>query len=323
MSLSSTAFTVLSVQITWKILIVAAVLAAYYVVFGLVLEKKPRIRIIPAFSRAFRLGWQNKGDLFRFLIVEGCLMLIGLVPLMLLPEPEFGGLVWLAYPIMLMWLAIARMNAAAVMQDALAGGRVFSHRLMTFSDWRSQVKCGIKRLLLVLIWIIPLFAGLGYAFRLYIGEDNTDGFKVLQMVQDFGKGDVMTGVWQLFWILIGLIFIVLIGFGFHSGVRHALALGDRKMVNGHHGKIVLGWVCSLVVLAPMWAALAYVIIKLIPVLNNISGVVGGTVEIPKARTLALVLAAGVVLTLPLFPVRSLIIAGMIRQIKDGSGDQAS
>ena len=318
MKLSATAFTLFSVQITWlHLLIGCSVLLALYIVFGLIREKAPKISLMRALVDAMKTAFGHPGDTIRFFLTEICLMLICLAPMLLLVELPF----W--YPAALTglcWLVLAnpaRVNAAAAMQDSLGEGSVFSARLADPSGSGRKAWHGFVRAILLGLWAVPLAIGLNYAYRLYKGEDDMDGFKLLQTVQDYGGGDVKDGIRYLALILGGLVLILLIGLAFHSGARHALALGNPGMVNGHHGKIVLGWFIGLVLfLVPLWVALIAVASQAMPLLNDPNGLLSGTVKIPRAKNMLGLLAAGCAMTIPLIPARSMMTAAMVHQLKE-------
>lgn len=318
MKATATAFTLFSVQITWLQLgIACGVLLALYILLGLVREKKPRIRIRQAFSDAFRTALSHFGGTMKFLLAGICLLGICLAPLLLLAEMPLPvpliltGLCWL------LLMNPVRANAAAVMQRCLGDreSSLASPELIRFSGWPGKVGQGLIRAGLLAVWSLPLALALNYAWRLYRGEDDMDGFKLLQSIQDFGNGDVKDGIRYLLLILGGLILILLIGFAFHSGARHARALGNPRLVNGHRGKLVLGWFLSgLILMLPLWIPAVIAAIQVVPLLNDPNGLVAGTVKIPRLKQMILTLGIGGALTVPLLPVRSLVTAAMVRQL---------
>ena len=325
MKASATAFTLFSVNITWlHLLIGCSILFVLYIVFGLIREKTPRISLKTAFRDALRTAAAQPAALVKFLLTEACVIVICLTPLLLLTEKMP---LWIPAALAAVcWFLLmnpARVNAAAAMQDSLGNGSVFSMRLADPSRWFSKVRHGVLRAAFLACWSVPLAAGLGYAYRFYKGTDDISGPETLHMVQDFGNGDVRLGIKYLLLILGGLILILMIGFAFHSGARHALALGRPRLVNGHRGKIALGWFCSVIVfMLPLWIALGIVISRFMPMLNDPRGIFT-VIQTLHVRPLLLILGAGTLLTLPLIPVRSLMIAAMVHQLKDREESAAS
>ena len=104
MTPESTAFTLFSVQITWMhLFVIIAVLFAHYILFGLILEAKPRIQICRAFVQAVRTGLEQYGDTLKLLLAETLLLLISLMPLLVLSPllvkkvPDLWYLALIAY----------------------------------------------------------------------------------------------------------------------------------------------------------------------------------------------------------------------------------
>ena len=263
-----------------------------------------------AFRNAFRICFRHPADTLKFLVTELCLVLICLAPLLFLADMQIWYPAVLAVPLWILVMFPARMNAAEAMQDSLRGGRLFSLRLADPADWRDKVLCGLKRPVFLLLWASPLIAAAVYAWRHFSGL--VDGFTLLAMIKQFGGGDFMTGVMYLLLVLLGMILLLLIGFGFHSGARHARAQGNVKLVNGHHGKNLAGWICAQVTLLPLLVSAVAAVMRYVPVISNVSGLMAGTVKLPSTRETLMILAAGALLTLPLLPVRSMITAAVMK-----------
>ena len=111
--------------------------------------------------------------------------------------------------------------------------------------------------------------------------------------------------------------VLLLAFGcaFHSGDRHAFVRNNPKMLRGHHGKIVLSWLCSLITLLPIIIAIVAVIIRYLPVLQDLNGLVMKTVSLPSTKVSLIILAVGGVLTIPLLPLRPLIPAAFVNGLE--------
>ena len=325
MTLSRTIFTIFGAQVSLFQLICggAALFALYILFFSLVTEKNRRIRICKAFRQAFRIGGQQFAGTMKFLIVEACMMLICLAPLLFLLEKRIWFLAGLTVPMWLLLMNPVRMNAAAAMQEAMDGGKLFTGRLLETDDWWGKVWIGIRRTLCLAVWSVPLAAGAAYAYRLWKGADDMDGFTLLQSVQDFGGGDVKTGILYIGLIAGGLLLLLVIGCAYHSGARHAAALGIPRRTGSHHGKIVIGWFLSLIILWPI------LIVSVIPagviqtLLMDTNGLFTNTVKLPNIKALLIVLGGGMLMTLPLIPFRSLVIAAMVHQLKEDREKAAS
>ena len=275
------------------------------------------MKISAAFRNAWKAWSRHPAAVLKFLLVEACLTLICAAPLLFLADGKLSVLALLAIPLWILIMFPARVNAAAAMQDSLEGDRLFSLRLADPSDWGGKVLCGLKRAVLMLIWGAPMIAGLWYAWAHFTGT--VDAFTLLRMIQDFGSGDTMTGVIRLLLIFLGMLLVLMIGFGFHSGARHAYALGDRGRMKGFRGKNLLCWICALISLLPLIVAVLIVGIRYWALLQNISAYLTGVEKLPSMKPALIILGIGGVLTLPLLPLRSLITAAFVNGIRPRDG----
>ncbi len=274
------------------------------------------MKISKAFRKAFQVYFGNRGTSAKFLLVELCLVLITLAPLLFLAESGLQLLALLSAVLFILILLPARMNAAGAMQDALRGGSLCSGQLLETRGYGKKLAFGLSRVLLLLLWGAPLIACLVIA-KIHISGE-MDGFTLLRMIKSFGNEDLLRGVVYLALILIGAILILAVGCGFHCGDRHALALGNPSLIKGRHGKMLGAWFCSLVALLPLLVAIVVLIVRYLPVLADLNGVVMGMVDLPSTRVSVMILAVGVVLTVPFVPLRSLIIAACA----GGEGEEA-
>ena len=268
-----------------------------------------------AFRKAFQAYKAHPLTAMKYLVVELCFWVICFLPLLFVCEKNIRFLSVLIVPVWILVMLPVRMNAASALQDGLESGNVCSLLLVSPERWGAKLWRGLQRALYLVLWSLPLMAGLYYAYRLYVGVDDMDFFTLLQKFQDFGGGDVTIGIRYAVCILAALILILLAGIAFHSGARHAWTLGNIRLVNGHHGKLLLGWICSLVTMLPLLAAMTYAVLRYLPALFDPNGLMAGTVNLPRTRTMVMVLGAGMLLTLPLLPLKDLIIAAMVHQLK--------
>lgn len=266
--------------------------------------------ISSAFRNAIRICFRHPADTLKFLVTELCVTLICLAPALFLADKALRYLAVLTVPLWILVMFPARMNAAEAMQESLRGGRIFSLRLADPSGWGDKVLCGLKRTGFLLLWASPLIAAAVYAWRHFSGL--VDGFTLIAMIKQFGGGDFMTGVLYLLLVLLGMILLLVAGFGFHSGARHARAQGSVTLMNGRHGRNLLGWICAQVTLLPLLVSAAAAVMRYVPVISNVSGLMAGTVKLPSTRETLMILAAGALLTLPLLPVRSMIAAAVMK-----------
>ena len=78
---------------------------------------------------------------------------------------------------------------------------------------------------------------------------------------------------------------------------------------------MLSWLCSLITLLPIIIAIIAVIIRYLPVLQDLNGLVMKTVNLPSTKVSLIILAVGGVLTIPLLPLRSLIPAAFVNGLE--------
>ena len=198
--------------------------------------------ISAALKDAFRAYKEHFGNTVKFLIVEACITLAALTPLLFLTDSSLKVFALLAVPLWILLVFWGRVNAADGMRDSLRGGSLFSYKLIDPSEYGKKLAYGLKRMLMLLFWSVPLIACLVIAKIHYSGD--MDGFTLLRGIKDFGGGELMTGVLYLIAIFVGAVLLVAFGCAFHSGDRHAFIRNNPKMLRGHHGKIVLCWCCG-------------------------------------------------------------------------------
>ena len=267
-----------------------------------------------AFRNAFRVYFGHFGTTMKFMVTELCMTLAALSPLLFLTAD--GWMKWLALLVIPFWLILmlwARVNAAGSMRSALNGGSLFGMQLLDPTAYGKKVAYGLKRCGLLLLWAAPLIASVVIA-RLYMGG-KTDGLTVLRMIKKFGGGDLSTGMLYLGLILIASILLFAFGCAFHSGDRHAFVRENPKLLKRHHGGVLLTWLCALVSTLPLLIAVALLVIRYIPVIEDPSGFVAGKVELPPTKGSVIIAGIGAVLTIPLLPLRSLISAAYVDGIK--------
>ena len=320
-----TAFTLFSIRITWlHLLIGCGAILLVCIILGAAREKKKKISLGTALRDTLRVTGNGRAAMMKFYLAEILIILICLAPLLMMFEMPAPVPAAIAAALWFLLYNPARVCAADAMQASLEGESIFSLRLADGSRWGSSVWRGLVRTVQLALWAVPMAYGVYFAYRLYKGTDDIDGITVLQAIQDFGGGDVKRAILYIFLIVAGLILILMIGAACHSGARHALVLGNPRMVNGHRWKLVLGWLwATLLFMLPFWIALAAVLIQVLPILlSDLNGIIMHTASLPRSKNMLLTLAVGGLLTVPLMPLRSLMVAAMVHQLKDG-GEKAA
>ena len=267
------------------------------------------MKISDAIRNAWRAYTASFGATVRFLTAEGCLTLLCLAPLLLLSD---AGLAPGALAAPVLWIFVmlpARMNAALAMRDGLRGGCLAGTVLAETADYGRKLVFALKRAGFLLAWSVPLLA-MAVVFRIHFSGD-VDSFTVLRMVKnDLGGGDQLRGILVVVLAVVAALLLLMIGCAFHSGARHAWAQGNPGLVRGRHGKVLLAWFASLLGILPMLAAVVLTVLRYLPAVQDLNGLLMGTAELPATDGTLLILGIGAALTLPLLPLRSLIPAAL-------------
>ncbi|MBR4577926.1 MAG: hypothetical protein IKO25_12100 [Clostridia bacterium] len=272
------------------------------------------MKISQAFRTAYKTVAGQKAETAKLLATEFALTVMCLAPLLFLTAkgPEKYCAV-LALPLWLLVKVPSRLNAAAVMQDGLEEGKLFSLRMGDPGNYRAKLRYALIRLGLLLLWAAPLIAALLYAWEKYTGR--TDGLTVLQMIYEFGGKDMKTGIIYLLLILAALLILWGLGAGFHSGDRHAWVLEEKDLLKKRRLGVLGCRLASLVFLLPLIVAAIVVVFRYAPLLNDVSGVVSGDVPRPSSRVTLIILGIGTLLTVPLIPIRSMVTAAYVKGLK--------
>ena len=272
------------------------------------------MKISAAIKDAFRVYSEHFGAAVKFLTVEACITLAAFSPLLFLTEDKLKLPALLVIPFYLLLVLWARVNAAGAMRDALNGGSLFSCELAEPEGYGKKLLYGLKRLLMLAFWALPLIACVAGALVYSGGE--TDVITVFQAVKSFGGDEVTTGILYLVLIFAATLILLAAGCAFHSGDRHAFVRGNRKLLKGHHGKIMLCWLCSLLALLPLIAAIVVIIFRYLPVLQDVTGyIMTKQNPLPSTKVTVIILAVGGLLTIPLLPLRSLIPAAYVNGLE--------
>ncbi len=273
------------------------------------------MKISRAFREAGSVYFGHFIATLKFLIVELCLTMFCLTPALFLTQEKLRPLALLAVPLFLLVLLPVRVNAAETMRDALKGGSLFSLRLADFSDYGNKLLCGLKRVVFLLLWSVPLIVSVILIWVHISGE--MDGFTLMRMIRsDFGGGDLVTGVLVIAGAVAVAMLLVAFGCAFHSGARHAFAQGNPQIVKGHHGEIVLTWICALLSVLPIILAGILAFVRYLPALGDLNGLFMDTVDLPSTHVTLMILGVGMLLTLPLLPLRSLITAALVNGLEN-------
>ena len=262
-------------------------------------------------------------ELMMTLLLEIVLRLIALAPLLFLAAPQTRLLALLSVPLYIFVVLPARQNVALGVQRLLAGGSLFTMELVSTEQYGRNLTRGLIAALKMLLWSAPLILGLALAQYVRSIDGNTlDALTLMRYIQTLGGGEFFPrGVGILAAIYLATLIPVLIGCAFHSGDRHAAALGSPSLTKGRRGALIRLWLGGLVVFLPFAAAAAF---PLAGFLHALTGAISAFMEtftfaFPAIGTTIIALVALiVVLLLPAVPMRALMPAVYMRAAQRAS-----
>lgn len=271
-----------------------------------------RMTIRAALKRAFSTYKAQLPDMLRYALLTLIIHGMPLAPALALLDRKLYPICMLCAVLFVALVLPMRLNTADRLQRALRGERIFDLSLVSCRDYGRKVMSGLIRTLLLLLWALPALAATVWAYRLYAGDgvhgQNDAVTLLLQVKNQFGGGDIIHGIVNLVLLYLALWLPLAIGCGFHSGARHAEALGQKKLLRGHRLGQLLAWVCAQLTLLPWLIAVCIPIIHYVPELTQ--AVKRFTFDTMASPVPTLLWIAGLtcVLLLPVLPLRDLIIA---------------
>ncbi|MCQ2457567.1 MAG: hypothetical protein MJ142_02420 [Clostridia bacterium] len=271
------------------------------------------------FVRAWKAYTEQFGGMMGFLLAEVCISLIALCPLLFLTDAALKAGALLFIVLFVLLVLPARQNAAAAMQNRMAGGKICTSLLIDPGMYLKKLLNGLKSAAVILLWSIPLIVILLIARNNISGD--VDGFTVYRNIKSFGDDHLVRGVIFLALIAVSTLLLIALGCAFRSGARHAHALGRKDLLKGHHGGLLLARLISLISLIPLIISLAVAVSRYVPLLQDldgtINGIMYGTLELPDTKVSLMIAGAGALLTLPLLPLGSLITAAYVNGLAGG------
>ncbi|MGN0745652.1 MAG: hypothetical protein ACI4ML_03135 [Aristaeellaceae bacterium] len=261
-------------------------------------------------------------ELLLTLLLQLVLRLMAFAPLLFLSAKETAPLALLCIPLYILIVLPARQNVAEAMRDALAGGHVFSLRLISPEGYGRKVWRGVKQALLLMAWGAPFLAATGLAMFIYAGktiEGVTDVFTILKTLMALGGGSSIKGATIVLELYALTLLPVMIGLAFHSGTRHAIAWGGRRLIRGRRGGVMLTWLAGCVTLIPFLAVTLWIGSGFVSGLASALANLGtGSIKLPSVSgNIRAVGIAAVVLLIPAIPFKQLLSAAYVEQLAVG------
>ena len=267
-------------------------------------------------SKTAQVFFEKSGQGIVCVLVQLALRLMVAAPLLFLVTTEVPYLALLSIPLYLLIIPVARQNMAEAMQDAISGGELLSAKLISTENYGRKFLRGLKQALLMLLWAALFIAPTVVLLWAYAGR--IDAFTLMRVVMDLGGGSFMNGIKLVLVIYAATVLPIVLGCAFHSGARHAYALGDKKLIRGHRGGVMLVWLAGLVALIPFFAVVGWAgmdfVSGLVSALGNLGG---GSIQLPSlGNKVYIIAAAAVVLLLPRLCFKQLMTAVYVRGLKD-------
>ncbi|MBQ2930351.1 MAG: hypothetical protein IJD99_09075 [Clostridia bacterium] len=271
------------------------------------------MKLKPVLKAALAEYKKNFPQLCLALLVELVLRAIALSPLVFLADKALAPLAYLAIPLYILIALPARQNYALALQDMMNGGSVFSLQLISTKDYGKKLLRGVKGLVCILLWSMLTIAGVSLLYAAVMGL--VDFITLMRIFSAIG-GTVMDGVMIVAAAVAASCLLIVLGCAVHSGARHAVALGDKKLLKGNRLRLIALWFLGCVLVVPfaavVVAALGDYALTLIASLKNLQ-LPAFTLNVKQA---AMLIGGAVVLLVPLLPLKNLLPAVYLRKVKE-------
>ena len=277
------------------------------------------MKMKPVLSDSLRLYKNNFGPLCLALLVQIVLRAIALSPMLFLADKALAPLAYLAIPLYLLIALPARQNYAIALQDMMDGGSVFTLQLISTKDYWKKLWRGVKGMICMLLWSALTIAGVGL---LYAAVRGLVDFITLMRIFSAIGGNVMDGVMIVAGAVAASCLLIVLGCAVHSGSRHAIALGDKKLLRGNRLRLTALWFLGCVLVIPFAAIVVYALgdyaLSLVRELKNLK-LPAFTLSVKQA---ALLIGGAAVLLFPVLPLKNLLPAVYLRKVKEARDAQA-
>lgn len=277
------------------------------------------MKLKPVLKAALAEYKKNFPQLCLALLVELVLRAIALSPLVFLADKALAPLAYLAIPLYILIALPARQNYALALQDMMHGGSVFSLQLISTKDYGKKLLRGVKGLVYILLWSLLTIAGVSLLYAAVMGL--VDFITLMRIFSAIG-GTVMDGVMIVAAAVAASCLLIVLGCAVHSGARHAVALGDKKLLKGNRLRLIALWFLGCVLVVPfaavVVAALGDYALTLIASLKNLQ-LPAFTLNVKQA---AMLIGGAVVLLVPVLPLKNLLPAVYLRKVKEARDAQA-
>ena len=277
------------------------------------------MKMKPVLSESLRVYKKNFGPLCLALLVQLVLRAMALSPVLFLADKALKPFALLALPLYLLIVLPARQNYALALQDMLDGGSVFTPQLISTQDYWKKLWRGLKGTLCMLLWSAVTIAGVSWLYAAVMGM--VDFITLMSIFKTIG-GSVADGIMIVAGAVAGSCLLIVLGCAVHSGSRHAVALGDKKLMKHNRLRLTAMWFLGCVLVLPFAAVAVYTLgdyaLSLVRELKNL--------KLPAftmtVKQMALLVGGALVLLFPVLPLKNLLPAVYLRKVKEARDAQA-
>ena len=277
------------------------------------------MKMKPVLSDSLRLCKKNFGPLCLTLLVQLVLRAIALSPVLFLADKALAPLAFIAIPLYILIVLPARQNYAIALQNMLDGGSVFTPQLISVKDYWRKLFRGVKGMICMLLWSAVTITGVGLLYAAVRGL--VDFITLMRIFSSIG-GNVMDGVMIVAGAVAASCLLIVLGCAVHSGSRHAIALGNKKLMRGNRLRLTALWFMGCVLVLPFAAVVVYALgdyaLSLVRELKNLK-LPAFTLSVKQA---ALLIGGAAVLLFPALPLKNLLPAVYLRKVKEARDAQA-
>ena len=277
------------------------------------------MKVKPVLSDSLRLYKKNFGPLCLTLLVQLVLRAIALSPVLFLADKALAPLAFIAIPLYIFIVLPARQNYAIALQNMLDGGSVFTPQLISVKDYWRKLFRGVKGMICMLLWSAVTITGVGL---LYAAVRGLVAFITLMRIFSSIGGNVMDGVMIVAGAVAASCLLIVLGCAVHSGSRHAIALGNKKLMRGNRLRLTALWFLGCILVLPFAAVVVYALgdyaLSLVRELKNLK-LPAFTLSVKQA---ALLIGGAAVLLFPALPLKNLLPAVYLRKVKEARDAQA-
>ncbi len=271
------------------------------------------MKLKPVLKESLHLYKRNLPQLCLALLVELILRAMALTPLLFRTDKALAPLSWLTIPLYLLIVLPARQNYALALQDMMAGGSVFSLRLIDPRDYWKKLWRGLKGTVCILLWSSVTIAGVWLLYAAVMGL--VDFITLMGIFKSIG-GNVVDGVMLVAAAVVASCLLIMLGCAVHSGSRHAIAMGEKRLMKGNRLRLIGLWFVGVLLVVPfaavVAAALSDYVMTLIAALKQL--------KLPSfalsGKQAAMLIGGAAVLLLPVLPLKSLLPAVYLRMAKE-------